>query len=60
MKRELPLMIAISVGLYLMAIDRKIGFVDGVFLLIGIFLFVGYQIYHTLVSNKSYILSRIT
>jgi cation:H+ antiporter len=52
MKRELPLMIAISGGLYLMAIDRKIGFVDGVFLLIGIILFVGYQIYYTVVSKK--------
>ncbi|MCP4269851.1 MAG: calcium/sodium antiporter [Candidatus Brocadiaceae bacterium] len=52
MKRELPLMIAISGGLYLMAIDRKIGFVDGAFLLIGIVLFVGYQIYHTVVSKK--------
>ncbi len=52
MKRELPLMIAISGGLYLMAIDRKIGFVDGAFLLIGIILFVGYQIYHTVVSKK--------
>jgi len=52
MKRELPLMIAVSAGLYLMAIDRKIGFVDGVFLLIGIIIFVGYQIYYTVVSKK--------
>ncbi len=52
MKRELPLMIAISGGLYLMSIDRKIGFVDGLFLFIGIVFFVGYQIYHTVDTKK--------
>ncbi|MHC4321862.1 MAG: sodium:calcium antiporter, partial [Planctomycetota bacterium] len=52
MKRELPLMIGISAGLYFMAIDRKIGFVDGLFLFTGIVLFIGYQIYHTLNSKK--------
>ena len=44
MKRELPLMIAISVGLYFMAIDKKIGFVDGLVLFTGIIFFISYQI----------------
>jgi cation:H+ antiporter len=35
-----------------MAIDRKIGFIDGLFLFTGIILFIGYQIYHTLKSKK--------
>ncbi len=52
MKRELPLMIAISGSLYLMAMDRKIGFIDGMFLFIGIILFVSYQVYHTIDSKK--------
>ncbi len=52
MKRELPLMIAISAGLYFMAIDRKIGFIDGGLLVTGIILFIGYQIYNTLNSRK--------
>jgi len=52
MRRELPLMIGISAGLYFMAIDRKIGFVDGLLLFTGIILFIGYQIYHTLNSKK--------
>ena len=52
MRRELPLMIGISAGLYIMAIDRKIGFVDGLLLFTGIILFIGYQIYHTLNSKK--------
>jgi len=52
LKRELPLMIGISAGLYFMAIDRKIGFIDGLFLFTGIILFIGYQIYSTLNSKK--------
>jgi len=52
MKRELPLMIAISVGLYFMAIDRKIGFIDGLILFTGIILFIGYQIYNTMNSKR--------
>ncbi|MGR3293885.1 MAG: calcium/sodium antiporter [Candidatus Scalindua sp.] len=52
MKRELPLMIGISVGLYFMAMDRKIGFVDGLFLFTGIILFIGYQVYNTLNSKR--------
>ena len=52
MKRELPLMIGISVGLYFMAIDRKIGFIDGLFLFTGIILFIGYQIYNTMNSKR--------
>ncbi len=52
MKRELPLMIAISAGLYFMAIDRSIGFIDGLILFTGIILFIGYQIYNTLNSKK--------
>ncbi|MHC4269070.1 MAG: calcium/sodium antiporter [Planctomycetota bacterium] len=53
MKRELPLMIAISGSFYLMAFDRKIGFVDGLILFVGIIIFVGYQIYHTVDSKKN-------
>ncbi len=52
MRRELPLMIAISVGLYFMAIDRKIGFIDGLILFTGIILFIGYQIYNTINSKR--------
>ena len=52
MKRELPLMIGISAGLYFMAIDRKIGFVDGLLLFTGIIFFIGYQVYNTLNSKK--------
>ncbi len=52
MKRELPLMIGISAGLYFMAIDRKIGFIDGLFLFTGIILFIGYQIYNTMNSKR--------
>ncbi len=37
-------MIAISVGLYFMAIDKKIGFVDGLVLFTGIIFFISYQI----------------
>ncbi len=52
LKRELPLMIGISAGLYAMAIDRKIGFVDGLLLFTGIIFFIGYQVYNTLNSKK--------
>jgi len=52
MKRELPLMIAISAGLYFMAIDKKIGFVDGLVLSTGIIIFVSYQVYNTLNSKR--------
>ncbi len=52
MKRELPLMIAISGALYLMAIDRKISGIDGLCLFIGIIFFVGYQVYHSLGSKQ--------
>lgn len=51
MKNQLPLMIAISFGFYFMAIDREIGFVDGLFLFIGIIIFTGYQIYNTINSK---------
>lgn len=51
MKSELPLMIAISAALYLMAIDNEIGFVDGLFLFTGIMVFTGYQIYHAINSR---------
>ncbi|MGR3292640.1 MAG: calcium/sodium antiporter [Candidatus Scalindua sp.] len=52
MKRELPLMIAISAGFYFMAIDKKIGFVDGLVLFTGIIFFISYQIYNTLNSKR--------
>jgi cation:H+ antiporter len=52
MKRELPLMIAISAGFYFMAIDKKIGFVDGLILFTGIIFFISYQIYNTLNSKR--------
>ncbi|MCR4290078.1 MAG: calcium/sodium antiporter [Candidatus Scalindua sp.] len=52
MKRELPLMIGISAGLYCMAIDRKIGFIDGLLLFTGIILYIGYQVYNTLNYKK--------
>ncbi len=52
MKSELPLMIAISAALYLMAIDKEIGFVDGLFLFTGIMIFTGYQIYSTINSKQ--------
>jgi len=52
MKRELPLMIAISAGLCLMAMDRKIGLVDGILLFTGIILYISYQVYSTLDSKR--------
>jgi cation:H+ antiporter len=52
MKRELPLMIAISAALYLMAIDKKIGLIDGMILFTGIIIFVSYQVYNTLNSKR--------
>jgi len=51
-KRDLPLMIAISAGLCLMAMDRKIGLVDGIFLFTGIILYISYQVYSTLDSKR--------
>jgi cation:H+ antiporter len=52
MKRELPLMIAISAALYFMAIDKRIGLIDGVILFTGIIIFVSYQVYNTLNSKR--------
>ncbi len=52
MRRELPLMIGISAALYFMAIDRKIGLIDGILLFTGIICFIGYQIYSTFNSKK--------
>ena len=52
MKRELPLMIAISAALYFMAIDKKIGLIDGVILFTGIIIFVSYQVYNTISSKR--------
>ncbi len=52
MKRELPLMIAVSAGLCLMAMDRKIGLVDGILLFTGIILYISYQVYSTLDSKR--------
>ena len=52
MKRELPLMIAISAALYIMAIDKKIGLIDGVILFTGIIIFVSYQVYNTLNTKR--------
>ncbi len=51
-KRDLPLMIAISAVLYLMAMDRKIGLVDGIFLFTGIIFYISYQVYSTLNSKR--------
>ena len=60
-KNELPLMIAISVVFYLMAMDKKIGFIDGSFLFTGIILFTGYHIYRTIKSNsRSHNLTSVT
>jgi cation:H+ antiporter len=52
MKRELPLMIAISAALYFMAIDKKIGLIDGMILFTGIIIFVSYQVYNTLNTKR--------
>ncbi len=51
-KRELPLMIGISAVLYYMAMDRQIGFIDGLILFTGIIVFIGYQVYSTMNSKK--------
>jgi cation:H+ antiporter len=54
-------MIAISVVFYLMAMDKKIGFIDGSFLFTGIILFTGYHIYRTIKSNsRSHNLTSVT
>lgn len=42
LKRELPIMIGAAILLYLIALDSKIGFLDGLLLLIGIILFTGF------------------
>lgn len=52
MKRDLPLMIAVSSALFLMAMDGNIGIVDGVILCTGIILYIGYQVYSTLNSKR--------
>jgi len=52
MKIELPLMIGISVVFFLMAMDNKIGFVDGLILFTGIVLFTGYQVYRAISSRE--------
>ncbi len=53
MKRELLLMIAISFGLFLMAVfDGKIGRVDGLILFTGIIFFISYQVYNTISSKR--------
>ncbi len=53
MKRELLLMIAISFGLFLMAVfDGKIGRVDGLILFTGIIFFISYQVYNTINSKR--------
>ncbi|MDR4504959.1 MAG: calcium/sodium antiporter [Candidatus Scalindua sp.] len=51
MKKELPLMIGISFLFCVMAMDKVIGVIDGSILFMGIFLYVGYQIYNTVNSK---------
>ncbi len=53
MKIELPLMIGILVVFCLMAIDKKIGFIDGLILFTGIILYTGYQVYHAISSRSN-------
>jgi len=53
MKKELPLMIGISCVFYFMAMDKRIGVIDGVILFTGIVLYISYQIYNILSSNYS-------
>ncbi|MFQ5963318.1 MAG: calcium/sodium antiporter [Candidatus Scalinduaceae bacterium] len=61
MKSELPLMIVISAILYLMAIDKEIGFVDGLFLFTGIIMYISYHIYGAINSKgKEHKLTRNT
>ncbi len=44
-KKEIPIMIGVSLSLYLLAFDKKISAVDGFILFIGIVLFIIYCIY---------------
>lgn len=45
LKREVPIMIGATILLYLTALDLKIGFLDGLLLLTGIILFIGFCFY---------------
>ena len=51
MKKELPLMIGISCVFCFMAMDKRIGIIDGVILFTGIVFYIIYQIYNILRSN---------
>lgn len=53
MKKELPLMIGISCLFCVMAMDKRIGIIDGSVLFMGIVLYIGYQVYHTVNSKGS-------
>lgn len=53
MRSELPLMIGVLIIFYLMAMDKNIGFIDGLILFTGIVLFTGYQVYRVLNSRKN-------
>ena len=47
LRKELPIMIAASLLLYLMALDGKITFFDGLILLLGILAFIGFCYFPT-------------
>ncbi len=52
-KKEIPIMIGVSLLLYVLAMDNKISQMDGIILFIGIVLFIVYCVYDARHSNES-------
>ncbi|MEA3328384.1 MAG: calcium/sodium antiporter [Candidatus Omnitrophota bacterium] len=52
LRRELPIMIGAAFLLYLMALDLKINFFDGLILLIGLILFVGFLFFRPALASE--------
>ena len=52
LKKELPIMIFVSIILYLMALDLKIVFLEGLILFSGIVLFTLYSIHNAKIGDK--------
>lgn len=54
LKKELPIMIFVSITLYLMALDLKIVFFEGLILFSGIVLFTLYLIHNAKIGDKKF------
>ena len=53
LRRELPIMIGVSLLLYLMAIDLKISFWDGLLLFSGLIGYIGYHVFSTIKASRT-------